>query len=242
LGFFVSSTAAFVQFPQFPAPARCIPRVLSAAPVAQGGAFGMDPREIKRLSEMKRADEPLEEESLGLCVIGAVGGALVLKGPFGVLLGSQLAPMLATVKGPTGEKIRQAGWATWSRCLKIKRGATKVWIETDAKYDIRGRIVRIDAPGKWRDFDTKFDATGRVKATVQLLKRYLWQPLARLWSNFALFCNRRGITKAVVSTWEKTTIPSRWRSFEQQSILRMRVQQMRNQQGGGGAGYSPRGF
>lgn len=49
LGFFVSSTAAFVQFPQFPAPARCIPRVLSAAPVAQGGAFGMDPREIKVL-------------------------------------------------------------------------------------------------------------------------------------------------------------------------------------------------
>ena len=197
----------------------------------------------QRLSEMKRADEPLEEESRGLCVLGAVGGALVLKGPFGALMGSQLAPMLATVKGPTGDKIRQAGWATWSRYLKVKSGTTKILIEADATYDVRGRITRFDVPGKWRRFDAKLDVTGKARATLQALRRHLWQPLVRLWSTLRLFCHRRGITPAVVTAWEKTTIPSRWRAFEQRVVLRMRVQQMREQEGGvgGGAGYNSRG-
>ena len=38
------------------------------------GGFGLSEREMKRLSQMKRSDEPLEEEVKGLYVLGAVAG------------------------------------------------------------------------------------------------------------------------------------------------------------------------
>ena len=215
---------------------RCLPRKTAplprkTAPVAQGmfGNMGIDARAMKRMSEMKRADEPLEEEMLGLCVVGVGVGALAGGGAIGALLGSQLAPMLAQVQGPNGETFRKAGWATWSRVLKVKSGVLKFWRRADADYDIRGRITRFDAPGKWTKLDAAFDLTGKMRAAAQLLRRFLWVPLVALWGNVGQFCNRSGITKTATAAWEKTTIPAQWRAFEQEQVLRARMRQMRNQ-------------
>ena len=80
--------------------------------------FGLNAREMARLSQMKRRDEPLEEEVRGLYVLGAAGGlvlgvTVVRSVLLGLIIGVQLAPLLAFMEGSRGERVRLAGWETW---------------------------------------------------------------------------------------------------------------------------------
>ena len=66
--------------------------------------FGLNAREAARLSQMKRRDEPLEQEVRGLYILGAAGGLLLgatlVRSPaLGLILGVQLAPLLAFMEG-----------------------------------------------------------------------------------------------------------------------------------------------
>ena len=72
--------------------------------------FGLNAREAARLSQMKRRDEPLEQEVRGLYILGAAGGLLLgatlVRSPFlGLILGVQLAPLLAFMEGA---QVRQS--------------------------------------------------------------------------------------------------------------------------------------
>ena len=83
--------------------------------------FGLNAREMARLSQMKRRDEPLEEEVRGLYVLGAAGGlvlgvTVVRSVLLGLIIGVQLAPLLAFMEGAQGERVRLAGWETWRLC------------------------------------------------------------------------------------------------------------------------------
>lgn len=57
-----------------------VPRLIGA-PLMKLPGFGLNDREMARLSQMKRRDEPLEEEVRGLYVLGAAGGASMFKTP-----------------------------------------------------------------------------------------------------------------------------------------------------------------
>ena len=179
---------------------------------------------------MKRADEPLKEELLGLCVIGAVSGGLLFGGPFGALLGINIGPMLGSQRGKAGNKFREAGWATWNFVGEAQRFGERSWRAADARYDLRGRWARFDAQGRWRRFDASHDVSGKAAAVGQVLVRRLWLPLVTLVGKIGAFCERRGITARAKTLWERTTIPRRWRDLEQQMILRARIDDMKEQQ------------
>jgi len=88
-------------------------RARTPQPVASGFDWGA--REIKRMSLMVHADEPLEAELQGLGAIGGaaglmVGPRLLGSGVLGFILGAQLAPTLGFVEGPRGDGFRAAGW------------------------------------------------------------------------------------------------------------------------------------
>ena len=94
--------------------------------------FGLNAREIARLSQMKRRDEPLEEEVRGLYVLGAAGGlvlgvTIVRSVLLGLIIGVQLAPLLAFMEGAQGERVRLAGWETWRLCQIQVRRSEKAW-------------------------------------------------------------------------------------------------------------------
>jgi hypothetical protein len=61
-------------------------------------------QEVMKQEVMKRRDEPLEQEVRGLYILGAAGGLLlgatVVRSPaLGLILGVQLAPLLAFMEG-----------------------------------------------------------------------------------------------------------------------------------------------
>lgn len=80
----------------------------------------------------------------------------------GALLGWQLAPVLAGVDGPKGERLRLAGWEASGRWKALVVQAKEAWRIANARYDLSGRWARFDAPRRWGTFDKRFDVTGRA--------------------------------------------------------------------------------
>lgn len=150
-----------------------------------GGAFGLDARQQRRMSEMKRADEPLVEELRGLSAIGVMSGLFLL--PLigvdrwlGVLLGWQFAPLLSIVEVRAQQPFRDdtpcSLAAHLQPCcrptLQHIQGATgencrKAGWEAHVRVQAaRERIVK-----EWDTYDekyslrsrwTEFDARGKV--------------------------------------------------------------------------------
>ncbi|KAL3893927.1 MAG: hypothetical protein SGPRY_013954, partial [Prymnesium sp.] len=88
---------------------------------------------MKRMSQMLRPDEPLEEELHGLAGLGAIFG-LIVGGPLfgslllGMVLGVQLAPALGFIEGGRGDQIRASGW-------RAARSMARVFFEVHQAWD-----------------------------------------------------------------------------------------------------------
>ena len=102
--------------------------------------FGLTDREAARLSQMKRTDEPLEEEVRGLYIVGATGG-LVL-GPLlfgssilGMIVGVQVGPSLAFTGG---ERMRATGWESWRLWGIQVRRSRRAWLIARREAEARG--------------------------------------------------------------------------------------------------------
>jgi len=210
-------------------PACFAPAAPRAEAFATFGGFGLDPRAMRRMSEMKRADEPLREELQGLCLLGAVGGSLLLAGSgnafLGGVLGSQLAPLLSTADGAAGERSRAAGWEAWAAFLAARARAARAWRAADARFDLSGRWRRLDLPRRARRFDARFDCSGKARAAGRRA--------VELGSSLLALLERRGVTGKARRLWQRTGLPARWREFEQEQLLRARMRQLRDQEGGG---------
>eukprot|EP00966_Prymnesium_polylepis_P263364 6083391-Prymnesium_polylepis.1 len=116
-------------------------------------------REMKRMSQLLRADEPLEEELHGLAGLGAFVG-LTLGGQFlgseilGMILGVQLAPALGFIEGTRGDHVRAAGW----RAARCSAGAA---------FEVRRAIDAADRLARWSG------ATKLVRTTRRRTVRWL---------------------------------------------------------------------
>lgn len=191
-------------------------------------------REIKRMSQMVRADEPLEEELHGLAGLGALIGMMlgeILLGSMilGMVLGAQIAPALGFIEGPRGDQIRAAGWRAARCCARLAFDicATFDTMETWAHQSGLTRAWRLfirRSAAVLRIIMDKTDARGKALALRRLLSwlctqaRYLWKcsRVPSLWSSF----------------WSRTGISRRLREYKQRSILNARIHALRAREGG----------
>lgn len=203
---------------------------------------GMDARAQQRLTELKRADEPLVEELRGLSVLGVLGGFFLLPvigfDPWlGMLLGWQFAPLLAVAEGSVGESCRKAGWEANLRCKAIKERAIKEWEVADSKWDIRTRWTDFDARGKWKAFSDKNDVPGRIAALMSLFIAKVWVPLRRLLVQLLEALEERGLVTKARTLWTKTGIPAWYArqvdAWRENQMLRMRMRQVEARENGG---------
>ena len=120
---------------------------------------------MRRFSEMKNAEEPLEEEVVGICLLCAVCGLLCGHAVFGsTLLGgfvfAQFGPVLSLLDGAIGESARATGWS-------VSAGLDR----TLAEAERRGWMQRATAASErlmlqWRAFDEHTGSTRRARAAA----------------------------------------------------------------------------
>lgn len=203
---------------------------------------GMDARAAQRLTELKRADEPLVEELRGLSVLGVLGGFFLLPvigfDPWlGMLLGWQFAPLLAVAEGSVGESCRKAGWEANLRCKAIKQRAIKEWEAADSKWNLRTRWTDFDARGKWTAFSDKNDVPGRIAALTALFVAKVWVPLKRLLVQLLEALEERGLVTKARTLWTKTGIPTWYAkqvdAWRDNQVLRSRMRQVEARENGG---------
>ena len=117
--------------------------------------FGLSDRESARFSQMKRTDEPLEEEVRGLYIVGATGGFVL--GPLlfgssflGMIVGVQVGPSLAFTGGPRGERMRATGWESWRLWGIQVRRARRALVVARREAEARGLtpLLRRGSMGK----------------------------------------------------------------------------------------------
>jgi hypothetical protein len=212
--------------------------------------FGMDGRQIKRLSEMKRADEPLSEELEGLVVLGAASGFLLIGPAFGspvlgALLGVQAAPLFAFAGGRTGERARAVGWEVNVEWQRGRKAALRLWTSAQRVSERRGltRQLRL-----LRDRVLAFDErTGASK----LVRRWATLILGALRSMFARvrrLSATSGLTAKLHELWRRTGLPNLIEEAKDRAILSQRMDDIRHgrrrpgEQGGGVRGFSDQGI
>ena len=94
-------------------------------------------------ADMKRADDPSQEEVGGLRIVGGVVGYLL--GPsltgsavLGIFLGITLGNYLAFFEGRRGAMLREAGWQVYSTVDTQKRRCRELWGSVWATAQERG--------------------------------------------------------------------------------------------------------
>ena len=196
---------------------------------------GIDARTQRRMSEMKRADEPLVEEMRGLAALGIVGGFVLL--PIlgincwlGMLLGWQFAPLLSIIDGSSGEACRKAGWEANARCVAAKERIVKEWEAADAKYHLRERWASFDARGKWAAFSSQNDLPGKAAALWALFLAKIWTPLKGYAVQALAWLEERGMITKARTFWLKTGLPAWYKrqveAYRDNQLLRARMRQM----------------
>lgn len=93
--------------------------------------------------DMRRADEPLEEEIRGLQVLGGITGFLV--GPhvcgssvLGIFFGILLGKYLAMAEGRRGAQFRELGWQVSVLYVAQRQRAQELWVAARATAQERG--------------------------------------------------------------------------------------------------------
>ncbi|KAL1528215.1 hypothetical protein AB1Y20_009574 [Prymnesium parvum] len=199
--------AACAYLPSFHTAARPDAAPVRTSPVYLQGGFGFDDRQMKRFNEMKRADEPLEEELKGLALLGG-GAAWLLAASLGcstwlaLLLAFQAfeaAPLLATNQGKLGHRARAAGWATTKRVQAVAREAERrgvtAWCRT-----------RVDELRQW-------DARTRTSAKLKEGLRRLLDLLRRVGARIRYEAFECGLTPFL------QTLPMKLRTWSRRSGL-----------------------
>lgn len=160
----------------------------------RSSGLGFSKRQAQRFKEMKRADEPLDEEVKGLSVLASAvglffGNIFLGSSFFGVLLaiqGFEAGPLLAVQQGEMGDQMRAAGWKT-SKCMSQlareaeRRGVTR-WLRRCG-----------DSIKRW---DSRTQASARLKTIaaryMAVMRRTIEE--ARRWSaRSGLTASLRGI-------------------------------------------------
>lgn len=192
--------------------------------------FGLSEREMARLAQMKRPDEPLDEEVRGLYVLGATGGFVfgpILFGSsvLGLVIGVQLGPLLAFVEGPRGERIRAAGWESW-RLWRIQADrANKTWAIVQREAEERG-VTEVLRRACYRVIDWDHQ-TGFSRRCIEWAHT-AWSLVLLMWARFAA----SRVARQACALWRRTTIPSRWSDFKQRAILQARMAHIRRAEAG----------
>lgn len=193
--------------------------------------FGLNAREAARLSQMKRRDEPLEQEVRGLYILGAAGGlflgaTVVRSPPLGLILGVQLAPLLAFMEGAQGERVRLAGWETW-RLYQIQRArGEKTWRSVQREAEARG--VSPALRRAWARVVGWNERTGASRNAIALA-RATASSIERAWARFTA----SGVARRLGALWQRTTIPRRLEELRQRVILQARIADVRRSDAGG---------
>lgn len=193
--------------------------------------FGLNAREMARLSQMKRRDEPLEEEVRGLYVLGAAGGlvlgvTVVRSVLLGLIIGVQLAPLLAFMEGSRGERVRLAGWETWRLCQIQLRRSEKGWGVVQREAEARG--VSPALRRAWARVLGWNERTGASRRALEIARAAAFAA-ERAWVRFAA----SGIARQLHALWRRTTIPRRLEDLKQRAILQARMADVRRSDAGG---------
>ena len=191
--------------------------------------FGLTDREAARLSQMKRTDEPLEEEVRGLYIVGATGG-LVL-GPLlfgssilGMIVGVQVGPSLAFTGG---ERMRATGWESWRLWGIQVRRSRRAWLIARREAEARGLTPLLRrTSGSIRAWDERTSARRRCADTALIT----WSLVQLAWARLAA----SGASRQLFALWERTTVPRRLRELQQRSVLQARIADIRRSEAGDG--------
>lgn len=117
-------------------------------PAQQRVRLSMDwsAREMKRMTQMFRADEPLQEELQGLAWLGAFTGVLFGRpllgnAALGMVLGAQLGPALGFVEGSRGDHVRATGWRVY-RMLESMVAEARVTFDSIETWAYRSGLAK----------------------------------------------------------------------------------------------------
>jgi hypothetical protein len=93
--------------------------------------------------DMRRADDPLQEEIRGLQMIGGVlgfvfGPLLCGSGVLGIFLGVMLGNYLAFIDGRRGAMLREAGWQVFGHVATGRRRTHELWTSLRESAQARG--------------------------------------------------------------------------------------------------------
>ena len=163
-------------------------------------------------ADMKRADDPLQEEISGLRIIGGVVGYLL--GPsltgsavLGIFLGMALGNYLAFLEGRRGAMLREAGWQVYGTLDTQKRRCRELWGSVWAPAQERGvpealRSTRVAMGGfaaQLRDemvaFDNSSNVTLRARTYVtgQRTRLQAWAASKGITPRLTALCEAAGL-------------------------------------------------
>lgn len=204
---------------------------------------GLTERSLRRLSQMKTAEEPLDEEITGLGILGAcigmvAGGPLFGSPIFGIILGSQIGPLLAFKSGPTGEKLRAAGWEGHVLWRSTEQRAQKSWAIMVRESEARGITAALRQV--WRRAVAVDGATG-MSRRLKVLATAMRAAGMRAWQAVCRRSRESGLTARLASLWRRTGLPALIEEERSRRVLnaRMRGVSTREQRenGGGNDGF-----
>jgi len=193
---------------------------------------------MKRLAAMKTADEPIQEEIEGLCVLAGISGAVIGVPLFGspllgAVLGTQLGPLAAFTSGPNGERLREAGWQShksWRAALKRAESAWAAVRAWSARIGLTNLLQQLG--GRVRSSDASRKATALATA----LAKSTWRHLCFSAQRVRIWSGESGLTARLQSLWRKTGLPKWIEEQRGRMVLRARMQDLseREQRGSGG--------
>ena len=167
---------------------------------------------------MKRADEPLDEEVLGLQV--ALGMLGILLGP--LIFGSGLLGLVLGVVGAKSMIRADGAIGLWAREIGAQVSAAGMWLRTEA--DARnipnllsqGRTKASEVWAQCRTEMASFDESAKVSERLRAL-------LARAWAPILAWAQRSGVAARLRTWWLASGLPT-W--IEQ---LKANIEQRRKQ-------------
>lgn len=189
----------------------------------------MGPREIKRLSQMKGPNEPIEEEMKGLMVLGSVlgylfGQSLLGSGLVGGMIGSQLGSVASFAEAPQGEQLRRAGWNIMVYVEQLSLFAEKSWRAVMRESQARG--VTLWLRRRWaqaKDLDASTGASIKARA-LALSSLTLAQ---RAWSHACWAAERSGFNAKVRQLWRQSGLQKQVSDMRSRAVLNARIADMK---------------
>jgi len=202
-------------------------RARTPQPVASGFDWGA--REIKRMSLMVHADEPLEAELQGLGAIGGaaglmVGPRLLGSGVLGFILGAQLAPTLGFVEGPRGDGFRAAGWRMAVCIDRTARRTCSTWeaLSEAMERSVFNKLVR-QAWSALKELNKQTRASLRVRVLCRCARRQAGAARRGCQAHW----ESSGMSARASTLWGRTGVPQRIADFKDRAVLNARISELR---------------